>query len=275
MNPSLLVFASLLLVSADPPRAVTDKKSQDEPPTGPLTISGQTEILEVTVRRGRAAYVSPRADLTKMAVNLWFRSKRESAGRYFYRMQSLEDISDDTGKMLLTDKRRADLRILRGEIVARESRGNVGLNGPVFNLILDAPARSAKRIRAITGKAQVVEAAEREIRFDGFRKLLGQRLQHEALKDVQIVPSLKTEDGKTLVTLTLTGQPERVLGWFLDASGKRPKELYLTGAAHADSKDQILGYLGTLPDELTLVLRVAERTGIYDFAFDFRDVDLP
>jgi hypothetical protein len=146
--------------------------------TGPLAVSGGAEIEEISLHRSKVAYADPDADLAHLRVALWFPFDKGGAAEaaYLVRLVSIDPIRDDTGKGLTGRKRLPAIRqwlqpVRAHNVVARDRR-----EGPVLELTLDAPVRTAKRLQLLAGKVEVtrivlappgiVEVSSRTLAFE-------------------------------------------------------------------------------------------------------------
>jgi hypothetical protein len=248
---------------------------QDAKWTGPIAVSGGTEVHDINITREKVAYASKKADLTHMTVGLWFTAKWKKGDGFYFRLSGLSPVADDTGKVLSTERRLAEVEALQGEVRSDTTESNGGRWGPVLRVVLDVPARRAKAIKAIKGKAEVCSAKLETVKFD-LEKVKGKPLSHPHLKGLKITPSVTAEKGgDTDVTLRVPATHDRLVSWGVEAGG-RPLRYSLLGEFTAgDGVNLSQTFPGELPKGCSLVVQVAVTVETKSFEFDFKDVELP
>jgi hypothetical protein len=120
-----------------------------------VPASGGVELEEIHIVRRTALGAVKEADLTNMQLGLWFAGDweaKEHDSPPLIHLQSLSAVEDDTGRLLSTDKRLKQIEYLRGEVRGNTWKSSGGKQGPVVNLLLEAPARGANKLKAIKGK---------------------------------------------------------------------------------------------------------------------------
>ena len=244
--------------------------------TGPIAVSGDAEIDGIDIARRKAAYAARGADLTTMTVGLWFPADwKGEADAYLVKLTSLDPVVDDTGKVLSTHGRLADIRALRGEVQADCTPTIGGRTGPVLQMVLEVPARRATAIR-ITGKAEVSRARYQTVRFD-LATSLGKSLDHPLLRrrGFKVRPLVQVKGGDTLVTLQVPAMHDYLVEWDVEAGGQ-PLGWNIQGVEPGAGGVQLeQWYAGPLPKGCPLALQLAVPVETRTFAFDFRNVELP
>jgi hypothetical protein len=243
--------------------------------TGPIAVSGGAEIREVRIAREKVAYAAKDADLTNMTVGLWFPAKWKGRGDgYLLRLTALSPVADDTGKVLSTKGRLADVPALRGEVRAEEIMAFGGRAGPVLRVLLDVPARPAKTLQALQGKAEVSRVRMEEVKF-GLAAAEGKPLAHPLLKGLKVTPSSSAGPLGITVTLRVPAMHARLVRWAVEAGGRQLRTTSLGERREGGEVDLEQTFPGKLPKGCSLVLEVAVPVETKTFEFDFKDVELP
>jgi hypothetical protein len=269
-----LLWLVVFLTSPSRPAFSEDHARNVSPP---IATAGRIEVSEIRIARIRASDASPAADLTNMEIALWIDVEDATAREFLVRIVSLEPIVDDTGTRLSPDNRLRDIRPLAMEVRADESKSARGRRGPVVRLLLDAPSRAATRIRSLKGRVEVTSSGREIINLENILARVGKTVQHELLAETRIVPQIKSADGMTEVTLTVTGQHDRLMAWTIAQNGKplEPESEWRSaegGSVQTSGQD----YRQLQLDQNTsLMMAVATGGKKQVIDFEFVNVDLP
>ena len=245
--------------------------------TPPIAIDGRVEVDEIRIERVRVSDASPPADLTNMRLALWVDVKDPTAREFLVRILKLEPVIDDTGKLLSTRQRRHHMPILTSEVRGNELKTFRGRHGPVIRLLLDAPARSASRIKRLKGQIEVLPSGRKTITLDNLPSLVDKQLKHDLLTETNVVPRIERDDDVTEVTLEITGRRDRLIAWTVARNGKPLRAHMESESAEGDAvKKWGQGFRRLQPDESTSLLIAVTTAGqkqVIDF--EFSDLELP
>lgn len=259
---TVLFFVTSVLFAQQPDR------------TPVIATSGDVEISAIRIARQKVSDAAKEADLTNMEIDLWFTSKAEGGPfRGLLKVIELAAIEDDTGKLLSTKARLDALPFLNREVSADQSSIARGKTGPVIRVLLDAPAREAKAIKSIKGKAVVSRSSVARLEFKDLSAISGKPLDHPKLKGFKIEPTIKVEDGDTVLTLRLPADHARLVFWGLVKDGG---VLSWNSESSADGgKEQDKTYPGDQMKDSFLGLMIAEPSEPRTLDFNFQNVELP
>jgi hypothetical protein len=252
--------------------------------------SGGVEIQEIQITRRTALNAVREADITNMQLQLMFPSTWKKTGEagfphHLIRLHSLSSIEDDTGKLLLTEKRLKQIEYLRGEVRGNEWSGFGGKEGPVISLLLEAPERRANKIKAIRGRADVSVAKAVSLTFNDLSAINGKELDHpdmKGLKDLKLRFSIEVKEGR--VSAKVKAPISYISPWNLGrldewAMIDAEKEIELSSEAMSSPENEGVTVERTYdrPDikGWSLCLTVLEPVETKTFNFDFRNVQLP
>jgi hypothetical protein len=279
----VLVFASLFLFS----QLLADRTAQAQEMMRIAPASDGVELEEIRIVRQAALGAVKEADLTNMVLKLWFPAtwkREEDLFHHLIHLKSLSAIEDDTGKLLLTEKRVRQINYLHGEVRGDEWRGSDRKGGPVARMLLEAPARRAEKIKAITGKAQISLAKAVRLTFNDLAAINGKELDHPDMKGLQALKlrfSIEEKDGRVSakVTAPVNYAPPwrrgRLQQWDV-VDGKMEIGLFSEGVS--PDKEGVTvekTYRRRSFKGLSLRLIVLDPVESKTFNFDFRNVELP
>lgn len=249
--------------------------------------SGGVEIEEITIVRRKTLGAVKEADLTKMQVLLQPTAAWEGRpDHHLVRLHSLSPIKDDTGKLLTTQKRLKQIDYLQGEVRGQEWRNRAdNKSGPSISLLLDAPQRSATKIMAIQGRAEVSRARAVELSFADLPAINGKDLSHPdmpQLKDLKLRFSVEVKDERVVT---------RVSAPFNYASPWNIGRLQTWTVWDKEKKEPAVGTMSKVPENGGVTVERTYRHASFDgwsldivvlepvetkmFDFEFRDVELP
>jgi uncharacterized protein (TIGR03067 family) len=265
----------LVLKRVRAPRLNEQGRKNDSESTKPIATRGQAEIGAIEIVRRRDFFAARDADLTYMTLQLWFPATwKGQAFTYLIKLDSLEPVIDDTGKVLLTKTRRATIDALSGEVRYDGTMGHGDKEGPEIRMVVEVPARQATTLKAIKGKATVSRVSSETLRFD-LAAVTDKPLRHKMLKDFKIQPRLVTEDGNTSVILRVPPVYGRLVKWEVE-SDRRPLRSYGEGISPESSGTDLMKmYSGKLPKDCSLVLKLTFPRETKKFDFNFQNVQLP
>lgn len=244
-----------------------------------IARNGGVEIQSIEIERRKVSYAVKSADFVNMTIALLLTvdGKHEPEDRYMMRLRTLENIEDDTGKLLTTKQRLGEIRELKGEVANRSySSHTTGSHGPVMHLRLDAPARGASTLKTLKGTAEVRTVRLKSIAIADVEKSNGKKLDHTDLKDIAITPTLSAKDGFTRVKLTMPRVYWRIIDWGVSHGGKSLAES--SEEFQGSGKDIVeitREFRGEHPKGCTLHLRVPVSGETKAFSFEFKNLELP
>jgi hypothetical protein len=264
-----------LLLALLPSRGIAQRPPSDA--TGIIAESGGAEVDEIKIVRRK---VAKHADILDMTLGLWLplNGTFSTGDKYLVQLTELNPIKDDAGRLLST--KRPPLfqswEVGEGEVEAGTTKIMRGQQGPVLTLVLDAPARSASSLKQVKGKATVHLVKTETVSFTDIAATLGKRLEHQTLKELSVVPDIKTKGDETTVTLTVPVRHARLFDWYLKKDGQR---LYgrVLGKRQPPGKDFVElteTYDGDVKG-CSLHLEIAVPVKSRTFTFEFKDLELP
>ena len=242
-----------------------------------IGIDGAIEVNELAIERRRAADAVVNADITNMHISLFIdvqSPNHHHNGGFLVRMNDLQAINDNTGKLLSTDARRKDIDMLRVPVLANEFHNKRdGRSGPSVSFRLDAPALGATEIEQLTGEIEVFKFTSRFIKFENLHGLVGSQLQHALLDGLDIRPGIKSGPDDPRVTLTGNDEVQnRILSWHVI---KENGEV-MTPSSHGGYEDKIaMGFSERIPQNVALWLEVVDMEPGRKFPFNFRGIKFP
>ncbi|MBX3451216.1 MAG: hypothetical protein KF777_16740 [Planctomycetaceae bacterium] len=237
-----------------------------------IANSGNVEIEAIRISRERVARQAKHADLTNMTVSLWLAWKGEPPERILLQIVELDPIRDNTGKLLTTKQRLDSLPFLKKNFRGNEFKSQGDKNGPVVNLLLDAPAREATTIRSIKGKAVVSEVTAARIDFKDLAAIKKKVLEDPKLKDFKIEADIEIFDGDTELKLQVPPAHERLMWWGLVTNSRRTVPI----TAESQNGDMLTKtYSGDQTKDTFLGIVIAEPTKSHEMEFQFTDIKLP
>jgi hypothetical protein len=248
--------------------------------------SGGVELQELYIVRSTALDAAKEADLTNMKLGLWFTAdwKMDKRSPPLVHLQSLNAIEDDSGRLLSTPSRLKQVEFLRGEVRSNEWRSSGGKEGPVIDMLLDAPGRGAAKLKSIKGKARVSLTKQVILRFDQLPAINGKVLEHADMKGLAAMKlrfSVEEKDGDVSATVSAPvnyASPwnrGRLFDWDL-LEGE--KELRLSSEAVSPDGEGVSvekTYRRRTIKGVSLRLVVLDDVESKDFSFDFQNVELP
>jgi len=248
----------------------------DDGKTPVIAESGGVEIASIKVVRHKASGAAKGADLTNMELELWFGAEAtKPSSDYVVHVTELAAIEDDTGKSLAPKNRRDFMDFLKAPVPARETSMTRGKAGPVVHFMLDAPDRSATRLKSIKGKAVVSQSSYERLQFKDLASMQGGSLEHASLADFPVRPTVKVEDGKTIVTLEVPSPHDRLVAWGLVRNNRMIEPDSEGVATGEDISTLDATYEGDLVKDCTLGIMLAQPNASRLFEFEFKDVELP
>lgn len=264
-----------------------DSAARAQEPTRIAPASNRVEIDDIHVERRAARGAAKGADLTNMRLKLWFAADwktPDGSSSPLIHIQELAPIEDDTGRVLSTAARSKQIEYLRGEVRGKEWQSTGGKGGPVIDLLLDAPARGAAKLKGVKGKALVTLTKPLSLTFTDLAAVNGKVLDHPDLKVLAAMKlrfSVEEKDGGVSARLSAPvnfASPwnrGRLRNWEVrDAAG-------LLSASREATKPEGEGvvvertYRRGSVKGLSLRLTVLEAVESKTFDFEFRDVELP
>jgi hypothetical protein len=266
-----------------------------QPAQNPETIriapaSDGVEIERIKNVRCTALGAVKEADLTNMQIELWFSATwktREHSCRSLVRLHSLSSIEDNTGKLLSTPERLKQIEYLRDEVRMDQWGGRGDKEGPSIRLLLDAPARSADKIKALKGKAEASLVKEVVLNFHDLSAINGKILDHpdmKKLKDLKLDFSIEEKNGRVTVRVKAPfnyASPwnrGRLLSWEVRDGWSWWRELVLSSEGKSPEQEGVTvekTYEARSYKGWSLQLIILEPVETKTFDFDFRGVDLP
>lgn len=243
-----------------------------------IAKNGGVEIQSIEIERRKVSYAVKSADIVNMTVALLLTvdGKHQPEDRYMMRLRALDVVEDDTGKLLTTKQRLAEIPELKGEVSnSSYSSHTTGSHGPVMYLRLDAPARAASTIKVLKGTVEVRTVRMKRLTIADMEKSHGKQLEHHELKDMPIVPSITVKDGYTTVTLRVPRKYKRIIDWDVSNGGKGMRMSSETGAETKDTIDVIREYEGEYPKNCTLHLSFPVPGELKTLSFEFKNLELP
>jgi hypothetical protein len=283
----LLALACGLLVVQPP---VPPGGARAAEPMRIVPASGGAEVEEISITRASSLLAVKGAQLSSMSLGLWFPAewKDKELTHQLIRIKSLDPIEDDTGKLLLSEARRAQFSCLHYEVQATESKRTDGKAGPVVNLWhLDAPARRAEAIKSIKGKAEVTLAKAVRLTFDDLDAINGKELDHPdfpALRDMKLKFAIKkgrfsgwTAEMSAPSRFDSPWNFGRLASWDVLDRGVKATYNHEGGREpeHKGGVTEVRESYGGSVKGLSLRLVVLEPVETKTFDFDFRNVPLP
>jgi hypothetical protein len=251
-------------------------RNNDKTPV--IAESSGVEIQSIKVVRQKVSGAAKSADFTNMELELWIAGDAtEPGGDYLVHVTEFSVIEDDAGKNLAPKKRLAIMDFLKAPVPARETAMTRGKAGPVVRFTLDAPEKSATRLKSIKGKAAVSQSSYDRLQFKDLATMQGQSLEHASLSDFPVKATVKFDDGNTTVTLEVPTPHERIVAWGL-VKGNRMIDPSSEGEGQTNEEGiATLGatYEGDLVKDCTLGIMLAQPNANRLFEFEFKDVELP
>jgi hypothetical protein len=245
-----------------------------EPNTPPLADNGEVEVITLQLNRERRADQAPGAELSSLRIELWFKGALpgDKLSRNLVKLVELAPIEDDTGKILSTSARLADIDSLQRLVPCYGNKQARGELGPVLPLTVDAPAREAKSIKSLKGKVLIWTAHEVRLKFEKPGAVRDLPLVHEKLADFPIRATIRVVNGKTKASLAMSNQDERITDWWLVGSDEGQVNAIAEGGDEASSTKV---HEGDHSDAALLVIGLLEPTATKVLEFEFKDLELP
>jgi hypothetical protein len=239
-----------------------------------IATSGSVEIEKIRISRERISGQVSHADFTNMVVSLWLTSKEESPERTLLQITELDPIYDGTGKLLTTKQRLDALPFLKKDFRGLEQKLSAGKNGPIIDLLLDAPSREATTIKSIKGKAVVSEVKEVHIDFKDLAAINKKVLEDRMLNDFRIEVEIEVIKGETELTLQVPANHERLMWWGLVTNSRRTVPIFFESRS-ADGDTLTKKYRGDQTTGTFLGIVMAKPTKTQEMEFHFRNIELP
>ena len=265
----------------------TGQTAQAQETTRIAPPSGGVEFQEIHIVRWTALGAVKEADLTNMALSLWFAADWEPkvvGSLALIHLQSLSVVEDDAGHLLSTEKRLKQIHYLRGEVRENAWKGNDRKQGPIATLWLDAPGRGANRLKSVKGKAKVTLTKTVTLTFQDLASLDGKILEHpdmKSLADMKLRFSIVQEDGNLVAKLSAPvnyaspWKRGRLYDWDV-MEGKYRIGLSSEGVfGDGEGVTVEKSYRRRTLKDLSLRLKVLAAVESKTFDFDFQNVELP
>jgi hypothetical protein len=246
----------------------------EEKNTGPMAERAKAVVQEIEIVR-RKGEIRARSSEAYMRLEFWFPAVWKAHPlTYSIKLTRLDPVVDDTGKVLLTSARRADIEALSGEVRYDGTQGFGGKEGPTLKLVLDAPARRATALKAIKGRAEVSRVTSEIIKVD-LAAVVGKPLRHKWLGDFHVQPRIVAETRVTEVILQVPSVHGRLIKWDVKSAGRRLKWFGQGVHAEAGGRELVQMYAGKLPKGCSLVLKITTVAETKVFDFNFPNVEMP
>jgi len=242
----------------------------------PIGIDGQVEIERLEVHRVRAADAVKHADLTNLRVELFLDLKEKfqsTDSGHLIRLVHLVDIRDDSGKLLLTEKRRNAIDMLQRPVKPQSfqvKRG--GRQGPVVGFVIEEPAIGASRIVELAGAFEVAPYANRWIVFRDLRRQIGKDLTHPLLPGVTFRPAIFDGQYPYLELNSNLEEDDRIDHWMTRVLTEEGFEITPTSYGGGNLRQ---GFAEPLPEKFDLWLEVLDVGPSQRIEFRFGDICLP
>ena len=237
--------------------------------------TGEVLIDSVRIVRTRDIDGPPDKDAAQMKITLWFASSSlgESQG-YLLSLTEFAAVIDDSGKLLTSKDRLERIPGLVKEARLQNYYFSKGQGGPIVEVVMDAPARSATAIKALKGKAVIIrpvcEIVEHVVGGNGTSSI-----DHPKLTKFKIQARIERQEHTSTVTISLPSEHARHLGpWEIGQfSGQR--ELSKRETSRNGLFEQRITVRGRLPKTCTLRLALGHSCVANTFEFNFKMVQLP
>lgn len=267
--------------------APADGAARAQEPARIAPASNGVELDDIHVERRAARGAARGADLTNMRLKLWFAAEWQTpdgGSPPLVHIQELAPVEDDTGRVLSTAARAQQIEYLRGEVRGGAWQSAGGKGGPVVDLLLDAPARGAAKLKGVKGKARVTLTRPVGLTFGDLAAVDGKVLDHPDLRGLAAMKlrfSVEEKGGGVSARLSAPvnyASPwnrGRLRSWEVrDAAGPLSASREATkkeGEGVAVERTYRRGSVKGLSLRLTVLDAVESKT----FDFEFRDVELP
>ena len=249
--------------------------------------SGGVELDEIQIARRTALGAVKDADITNMSVSLWFTPQwkdQNFSSPYLIHLKELKPVTDDTGRVVSTERRLKDIDYLRAEARTNSWKSFKGKYGPVISLQLEAPARGANRIKSLRGQAIVTLTKEVTLTFKDLPALKGKDLDHpdmKSLREMEFRFSIRETGGgisaklSAPVDFTSPSKLGRLHRWeVLDGEQNLRLESISRRINDEGVTEERTFHRETIKG-LSLRLTVLEAVESKTFDFDFQNVELP
>ena len=249
------------------------KREPLEERVDPIGISGAVELEEVEIERRRAASAVRYADISNTGLGFFLDLHGElidsRSGGYLIQLTKLNDVIDDSGRVLSTKSRRMRNEILQKHIQSRVSGGKRdGRSGPTVYLGLNAPGLGATKLMEVSGEFSVRPFSKKWIKFDDLRSLVGKKLIHPLLEKQSVIPNINDEDFEIEIELD-RNHMQRVVSWgVMDSNGKELEWSSVTGSGPPLAK----GYSRRIPQKITLWIEVMKLQPEQKLPFKFTNI---
>jgi hypothetical protein len=267
------LFAVVFVLNFLPAISVLGQDRDDEPATLPvIATSGRVDVEDIRISRRRASGQAKHADLTNMEVSLWLTSKTEPPEYMMVQVTELDPIHDNTGKLLTTPARLDALPFLKKDFRVNQHQSKGDRNGPVIDLLIDAPAREATTIKSIKGTAVVSQVNAVRIDFKDLAAINQKTLDDPKLKDFKIEVEIAVIEGDTELKLRVPPSHERLMWWGLVTNARRTVPISSEGRSGDTLTKK---YAGDKTKGTFLGIVMAEPTNSQEMQFHFKDIELP
>lgn len=242
----------------------------------PIATSGSLEIESIRVERQQVTDSVFEVDLNGTQIAIWLAGEADDFPEWVQvKIGGLGPVEDDMGKSLLPEKRKQSNRILREPVSSGRMKSARGKSGPVVSLRLDAPAREAKTIRSLKGKAIISQTRVEQILLKDAASLSGKPIADARFKDFPITPVLKVENGDTILKLTLPAEHARLQYFGLIKMNREATLLEQEESTEEKTVTITKIYLGDQTKGTSLGITLAQPSEETVYEFDFKDIALP
>lgn len=270
---SHLVPLSVLLTSfaVSGVRPIATQQKRDDKKGTKLLIS------RMQVFRTAVLYEEPQVVPTCFELELFANTGAgREIRRYRARLLELDDIHDETGKLLLTEARRAAIPALSSEVLLTDMHLISDILGPVLTLRMDAPDPKARKLKRVRGKLQIALGDVQRLEFKDVVSLAGKKLDHPDLGNLIVNVDLVNETGMLTVKLKYSGRRDRILEWAVARNGQfLPPFAISSDGPNKLATEQSKTYETGSSENLELWLAIPKAGVAQTIEFDWRDVSLP
>ena len=236
-----------------------------------IGTDGDVEILEIDVDRRQNSGAVPEADLINMSIDLMLRSKfrpKFSKGGYLIDLKKLEDVRDNRGKLLSTERRRGSIEHLNHPTRSRTTHGGSAYS---FSMRFDAPELGATELERIAGEVELTGYEARLIRFKNVGQQQGKPLKNPLLEGMDVRPEIRNGQYPEFALKLNQKDGAKILNWYLvTAKGEKLR----SGSQGRGGGEATQGFSSRIPDDVTLVIEAMLTTSKETMPFEFKNIKL-
>ncbi|HYV34265.1 MAG TPA: hypothetical protein VE988_01090 [Gemmataceae bacterium] len=242
-----------------------------------VVVKGQARLESITItRQSWTALNGVEHHDSSMMLRFWFPDEpKVPAKHYLAKMSVFASVKDDTGLVLSTSDRLKKITSLDQEVNCDFSSAGA-MEGPHLEIVLDAPSKQAKFIKAISGIVDVSPAKIEVVELSNIIELSGKSLDHPKLKHLGIrCQSVAVENGLTTVVLHMPKKSARLYDWHLMSGND---ELQLFGSGQSPANDGVVldkAFVGDKPKQYMLRLQILEPIATKRFTLELKEIKLP